>query len=55
MDEVDDEKKGLALGAVDYITKPISPPLLEARIKTHLKLKDNLNKQKKLTVNCKPH
>jgi len=48
MDEVDDEKKGLALGAVDYITKPISPPLLEARIKTHLKLKDNLNKQKKL-------
>ncbi len=48
MDEVDDEKKGLALGAVDYITKPLSPSLLKARIETHLKLKDNLNRQKQL-------
>lgn len=34
--EVEDERKGLALGASDYITKPISPPILEARVKTHL-------------------
>ena len=34
--QVDDETKGLALGAVDYITKPISPPILKARVKTHL-------------------
>jgi len=37
--EVDDETKGLELGAVDYITKPISPPIVLARIKTHLGMK----------------
>jgi len=37
--EVDDERKGFELGAVDYITKPISPPILQERIKTHLALK----------------
>ena len=37
--ELDSEKKGLDLGAVDYITKPISPPIVLARVKTHLKLK----------------
>lgn len=36
--EVEDEAKGLALGAVDYITKPISPPILKERVKTHLAL-----------------
>ena len=35
----DDERMGLALGAVDYITKPISPPILLARVNTHLALK----------------
>jgi len=33
---VDDEKKGFLLGASDYISKPISPPILMARLKTHL-------------------
>ncbi|MBF0588232.1 MAG: two-component system response regulator [Magnetococcales bacterium] len=37
--EVADETKGLAVGAVDYITKPISPPILIERVKTHLALK----------------
>ena len=37
--QVKDEQKGLELGAVDYITKPISPPIVLARIKTHLQLK----------------
>ena len=37
--EPDDERAGLALGAVDYITKPISPPILLARVNTHLALK----------------
>ncbi|MDD5708493.1 MAG: hybrid sensor histidine kinase/response regulator, partial [Kiritimatiellae bacterium] len=36
---VEDEKKGLELGAVDYITKPISPPIVMARVKNHLALK----------------
>ncbi|MEZ9822837.1 two-component system response regulator [Shewanella sp. 10N.286.45.A1] len=35
----DDETKGLALGAVDYITKPISPAILKERVKNHLLLK----------------
>ncbi|WP_245832214.1 HD domain-containing phosphohydrolase [Oceanospirillum sanctuarii] len=38
MSEVGDEEKGLALGAVDYISKPFSPPIILARIKTHLAL-----------------
>jgi len=37
--DTEDEKRGLALGAVDYITKPISPPIFIERIKIHLKLK----------------
>jgi DNA-binding response OmpR family regulator/serine phosphatase RsbU (regulator of sigma subunit) len=37
--DLEDEEKGLKLGAVDYITKPISPPILLARVETHLKLK----------------
>jgi len=32
----DDELKGLSLGAIDYITKPFSPPLLLKRIELHL-------------------
>ena len=37
--EVAAEAKGLAIGAVDYITKPVSPPIIKARVRTHLKLK----------------
>jgi putative two-component system response regulator len=37
--DIQDEQKGLELGAVDYITKPISPPIVLARIRTHLRLK----------------
>lgn len=36
-----DEQRGLALGAADYIVKPVSPPILIARIKTHLALKQS--------------
>jgi diguanylate cyclase (GGDEF)-like protein len=34
-----DEAKGLAVGAIDYITKPISAPIIKARVHNHLKLK----------------
>ena len=37
--DVEDEKMGLDLGAVDYITKPISPPIVMARVRNHLILK----------------
>ncbi len=39
-----DEVRGLELGAVDYITKPISPYIVRARVKTHLSLKTALEK-----------
>jgi signal transduction histidine kinase len=41
--DVADEKKGLDLGAVDYITKPISPPIMLARIKIHLAFQEKNN------------
>ena len=37
--DVEDELRGLALGAVDYITKPINPPIVLARVKAHLSLR----------------
>jgi len=37
--EVEDEQRGFDIGAVDYITKPVSPPIVLARVKTHLTLK----------------
>ena len=37
--ETSDEQMGFELGAVDYITKPISPPIVLARVKTNLTLK----------------
>jgi putative two-component system response regulator len=40
MNQVEDETKGFTLGAVDYITKPVSPPIVKARVKTHLALYD---------------
>jgi response regulator RpfG family c-di-GMP phosphodiesterase len=40
LDHAEDEQKGLDLGAVDYITKPVSPPIALARIRNHLHLKE---------------
>jgi len=36
---VEDERLGLDLGCVDYLTKPISPPVALARVRNHLLLK----------------
>ena len=38
--QVEDEAMGLTMGAVDYLTKPISPPILFARVATQLTLKN---------------
>ena len=38
--DVEDETLGLKLGAADYITKPISPPITRERVRTHLALYD---------------
>lgn len=48
LDDSEDEQRGLALGAVDYITKPIQPATVLARVRTHLELKyvhDRLREQ----------
>ncbi len=39
MDSTESEEHGLSLGAVDYITKPINPAIVLARVRTHLELK----------------
>ncbi|MDR1935699.1 MAG: response regulator [Candidatus Accumulibacter sp.] len=40
LDESEDELEGLRLGAVDYVTKPFSPPLLRKRVELHLLMED---------------
>ena len=39
MSSTDDEQRGLVLGAVDYITKPLRPAIVLARVHTHLELR----------------
>jgi CheY-like chemotaxis protein len=39
LEDKKDVVQGLELGAVDYVSKPVEPTVLKARIKTHLKLK----------------
>lgn len=38
-DSPEDETKGLEAGAVDFITKPVNPAVVRARVRTHLTLK----------------
>ncbi len=51
MNESEDEQLGLALGAVDYIIKPMSPPIVLARIKTHLQLYDQTRTLEQMVQN----
>jgi cyclic di-GMP phosphodiesterase len=37
--DIEDEERGFSVGASDFIHKPISAPILAARVKTHLKIK----------------
>jgi diguanylate cyclase (GGDEF)-like protein len=50
MSNAEDEAKGLELGAIDYITKPLSPPIVNARVKNHLALKRHRDILVKLTT-----
>jgi phosphoserine phosphatase RsbU/P len=38
--EAEDETRGFHVGAVDYIHKPFSPPVVKARVETHLMLRE---------------
>ena len=46
MAECEDEQKGFDIGCADYITKPISPPIVLARVRTHIRLKHALERLK---------
>jgi len=48
--QVEDEELGLTLGAMDYIHKPISPPILKARVRNHIALKLQTDALKRLTL-----
>lgn len=37
--DTEDEMRGLSLGAIDYVTKPIQPAILRARVSNHVELK----------------
>ncbi len=39
MNEVEDEARGLEAGGLDYITKPVNPAIVRARVRIHLELK----------------
>ncbi len=39
LDDQDAEVRGLSLGAIDYVTKPINPIVLRARVSNHIELK----------------
>ncbi|WP_328700415.1 adenylate/guanylate cyclase domain-containing protein [Caenimonas soli] len=46
---IEEEQFGLDLGAVDYITKPISPPVVLARVNTHLERSANARRLQALS------
>ena len=48
MADSEDEAKGLAFGAVDYITKPITPGLVRARVRSQLELKRHRDRLEEL-------
>jgi putative two-component system response regulator len=45
-----DEEQGLELGAVDYITKPVKPAVVQARIRAHLEIKQARDRLKTQNV-----
>jgi len=49
LSSVEEEQQGLDLGATDYITKPISPPVLLARVRLHLERSTNAKRLKTLS------
>lgn len=49
MNQVDDETRGLKLGAIDYISKPFSMSVVRARISTALRLQEEMDRRIMLT------
>lgn len=57
MADIEDEKLGFDVGAVDYIAKPVSAPLVRARVRTHLSLVriEELQESRLAIVRCLGH
>jgi len=49
LSSIEEEQYGLDLGAVDYITKPISPPVVLARVHSHLERSANARRLQALS------
>ena len=49
-DEEEDEARGLSMGAIDYIVKPIRPSIVQARVRNHIELKRSRDLLERLTT-----
>ncbi len=50
LSDADDEARGLEIGAIDYITKPIRPSIVQARVRNHLELKQARDLLERLSI-----
>ncbi len=50
LDDQEAEARGLTLGAIDYITKPVQPVTLRVRVRKHIELKQLRDQCAKLAV-----
>ena len=50
LSDADDEEKGLALGAADYITKPFSPAIVKLRLHNQVKMLEQLRTIERLSM-----
>lgn len=50
MTEIGDEAKGLKMGAVDYVTKPIEPELLKMRVRNMIDLKRHRDRLEEMVL-----
>lgn len=48
--EAEFEEKGLSIGAIDYITKPINPSIVKLRVRNHIELKKSRDILRELTT-----
>ncbi|MDM8551371.1 response regulator [Desulfobacterales bacterium HSG2] len=58
MDQEVNEFEGLELGAIDYLTKPVCPPVVRARVRNHLKLRAamlELERLNRLALDANPN
>jgi len=53
LDDQKEEAYGLGLGAVDYIVKPVNAPIVKARIRNHIALRQALSRLEQLAIRDK--